>query len=175
MSNPRFITAAEDAALNPFRRHNIVTLTNDQILALPSMPVEIIPAPGDGIINVPMLCVVRFNWVADYSNIGAEASMFLAYSGGYVSNMMAVREQGIGAVSGFLQVGCTSILLVPTAAAIDGTSNSISAAITAYCLPSINNAAVLLYGQNGGGTGDWQGGDPGNSFEITTFYFQITA
>lgn len=50
-----------------------VTLTNAQIKALPTTPVQILAAPGASKIIFPMAAWLRANWAADYTNIDAGA------------------------------------------------------------------------------------------------------
>ncbi len=51
-----------------------ITLTNDQILALPNSPVEVVPAPGAGKMIFPMGGFFRFDFSAGpYTNVGTQA------------------------------------------------------------------------------------------------------
>lgn len=63
---PKWITAAEVEVEELIHRTS-VTLTNDQIIALPTDAIEIIPAIGDGSLIVPISIILDTRFVDDYT------------------------------------------------------------------------------------------------------------
>ena len=47
----------------------VVVLTNAQIVSLPTTPIELVPAPGDGKLIVPVLLTVSWNFPQPYQNV----------------------------------------------------------------------------------------------------------
>jgi hypothetical protein len=132
-------------------------LTDAQIKALPSTPVELVPAPGAG----KVVMVSDYVWQvktpgADYTNIefGETSSITLIYGADYQDDASEGFEN-IGfcfennRINRFCGVGFLQVKTWEEAAII--------------------NKAVYLYAENGS-SGNFTGGHASNTLEITVFY-----
>lgn len=141
-----------------------VTLTNSQIKALPSTPVEIIPAPGEGKFIFPMFAVLRVNSLQSYTNINASARVQMPIGGGAFI-LLKASEDPDGLVSGILANG-NSVSL--SASSLSPTSAGGIEMLIGYN-DTIGNLPLNIEATNAA-SGDFTGGDVGNSLEITVYY-----
>jgi len=82
MASPRFITAGEDLERNTIKAGETVTLSNDQILVIPNIPVSIIDPPESDQVILPIIITITQDFMAGvYSNIQT-GSVFAAI--GYI-------------------------------------------------------------------------------------------
>lgn len=153
-----------------------VTLTDAQIKALPTTPVQVVAAPGVGKIAVPIMALVGLAWTADYTNISADStfdffwlpagaqpfnSLFEADTSS-VSSLLAGGGNAY-AMSSPLQLGWTAAapgLSVPRATGdFMGGTNVVDANISVF----ITNS------------GDLTGGNAANSLKVTVWYTEADA
>lgn len=75
-----------------------VTLTNAQIIALPTTAVEIVPAPGANKLLVPQVIMLHMKWVADYSNIDPTAQLKADTAGSFMTLLSQPSLSGVSAL-----------------------------------------------------------------------------
>lgn len=141
-------------------------LTNAQIKALPTTFIPIVPAPGAGRVIIPIQATFQLIWVADYTNIDANAALIVGIPGVIVLLVPAFENPG-GVVSLLLANGAPSMGFSGIQSVIDATPNL---TMQAGMLPaSCENVPIELILANAA-SGNLTGGDPGNSLIVTTFY-----
>jgi len=133
-----------------------VTLTDAQIKALPTTPIEIVAAPGANKITLISSIILHLDWTADYTNI-AGINVVGALSGtnnGYMGGLL----ESAGDVSGLLANGQDSFaFLFPVSNSYidNGLIND------AFYLKSLNNS------------GNYTGGNAANTLKVTVYYIVV--
>lgn len=143
-------------------------VTDSQMKALPTTPVELIPAPGNGNVIIPLSVVVRFFYTADYTNIHAN-SYIGVFPGSLNSGLLnALLESIDSGVTNFLQYGEDALATFCQPRILQ------SAAIAAFVNPVADflNQPLVLTAWNDV-NGDFTGGDPANLFKVTVAYMVI--
>lgn len=148
-----------------------VTLTNAQIKALPTTAVEIVPAPGANRIVYPFGAFLHLNWIADYTNIDADAQIKLVVLSSDL--LIALREDTQSQVTSLLAGGgpdgtnaLTGVQFLKKTAADVFSGNS------GFYDSDIMNKSVVLSAYNGS-SGNFTGGNVGNSLQATVLYTVI--
>jgi hypothetical protein len=135
----------------------ITTLTNDQIKALPTTPVEVVASPGANKAIVAIRGLARLDWVADYTNVDAGAE---------------IQIDGLGPltdVAGLLALGhSSSAFFVPTARST--AVGTFIAAESGWADEDYIDRPFVIAAVN---TGDFTGGNAGNSLKVSILYTVI--
>ena len=125
----------------------VVVLTHSQIATLPTTPIELVPAPGDGKVIVPLLVTVSWNFQQPYTNIN---TIFTATEFGW-------GNHGYSGINASQQIYTTNL----TGKIAE--SNTVFAPISSWNTPFniwITNANL----------GNFTGGDPSNTMTIKVEY-----
>lgn len=140
-----------------------VTLTNDQIKALPTTPFELVAAPGAGKVLAFFGAVVVFDCTAGvYTNDnGYDARLYIV---GYqlVSNSVFIPEINDSSNVRYVQISPVS---VP-----DGNDPPLFNVNTVYNLIAMENAPLQLGCLNFDPAQNFTGGNAANTCSVTTFY-----
>lgn len=149
-----------------------LTLTDAQVKALPSTPIEIVPAPGAGKALLPFLAWWYVKWAADYTNIGSLSRIGIGYSGQLNGTLAQFDETAAGQVSNLLADGASHpAVMGPRGTSGPLTGSPISATGQFQDDPGVTNAALEVFAVNGGtATGNFTGGNGGNVIFVTLFY-----
>lgn len=135
-----------------------ITLTDAQIKALPTTPVEIVAAPGAGKLLVSLYDLLSFDWTADYTNIDSGALIGVADG-----LMINVAETPDGAVSSLIASGGDRFVwLIPMHAVNSGEPQS----LTGYDNTSLNQPIAIFAGN----IGDFTSGHPSNTLRVSVLY-----
>jgi len=141
-------------------------LTNAQVKALPTVPVEVVPAQGVNCWIVPMCAAYQSDFtglaygnIADpvYSNLG------LCWNGNINRPAVEVRQ-----ATGWLNAAAISRISVGTLGTLDNLLDFLNQPVICNVVDS-DGTGVFVYADNQGG-GNFNGGDPGNSLIVTVFY-----
>jgi hypothetical protein len=144
------------------------TLTNAQVLALPTTAITLVAAPGAGFALVPLHATLRLTWAADYTGIDAGAVLFV--SGGSGRSLGILSETVFGDVSGLLAFGEDATAWLPPLALSTSAGNSVRGSsgnqdsLTEDTPIKLDTDNVLDFG----------GGDAGNSLKVTLLYYVVT-
>lgn len=139
-----------------------VTLTDAQVKALPSTPVEIVPAPGANKMIALLYSIWEFATTVAYTNIQAGCQAWLQYSSG---GTIATIIHSEGATALFGTFGKTAIM--PAAAfpnTVDGVNNPQIDATSNF-----NNTSIQIKALNGAAV-DFTGGNAGNQVKVTAVF-----
>lgn len=145
-----------------------VTLTDAQIKALPTTPVDIVGAPGAGKILIFNNAYLRLVWNDDYTNIDATANIAL---GSALSNWVSlITENVLGSVSSLLANGENSNGFLLKTQGVDGTNIW---GITGHNDDAVVNNPIQILSSNGA-AGDFTGGHAANTLIIVVYYDILT-
>jgi len=140
------------------------TLTNDEVISLPTTSVEILAAPGANKIIIPIMTVLHANWVADYGGIDAGAIICIRLAN---VDVMQLTETIASSVSSLLTGGGpdgVSAMLGPLYKVASSTVYGISGM---YDSDIANKALNIVISGN---ALDLTGGDAGNTLKVIVYY-----
>lgn len=135
-----------------------------QIKTLPTAPMQIIVAPGDGKLIMPLFATAALRWFADYTNIDANATLNIRYTDSSffaVSSLLELNSD----VSNLLALGEDSFAYLPGRGQVRGTTFCGGALALS---PMINKGLTLSIGN--AASFDLTGGDAENSLKFTVYY-----
>lgn len=163
--------------LSPANSHGgistvVVTLTDAQVKALPTTAVQILAAPGVGLLTVPLHVTLRLTWVADYTNIAATA--LLLVENGTNASTCNLDESVGGSVSLLLASGEASTAWLPAQATAPAAAGNFVLGEAGMLDGDVWNKAVSVRATNAA-SGDFTGGNAGNALKITLAYYTVTA
>lgn len=145
-----------------------VTLTDAQIKALPTTPVQIVAAPGDGRVLIFHSAVLVSNWsdANKYTNIAGSGVRELAvYYGAEFENASTKNPSVLNAF--FFGVPATMARLKPYSPS--DTDLMVMSLVHVDAAESMYNQPFNLYCYNGA-SGNFTGGDAANTLKVTVFY-----
>lgn len=133
-------------------------LTNAQIKSLQQTPIQIVAAPGAGLMIVPLGAVLVVKLVSDYTNIDATAFLRISTptTGGTI--LEAFNEAVLAAVSGILAAGQDNVA-----------TNRQFGDNFGYDWSTFEDQPLAIMMGNGA-AGDLHDGDPLNTLTVTVFY-----
>lgn len=164
-----FVGGDDNGGSQPFQSAK-VTLTNDQVLALVSTPVEVVAAPGAGKIVYPISAfMVIKNAAAEYTNLDAQAVLGLRVVSVNCDMCTPYDEAANGALGTAATPGGGSFVpfIVPAV-----TASELSSPITGEWqaqASQIENEPLSLFGYNAS-SGDFTGGDDANTLDVYVTY-----
>lgn len=143
------------------------TLTNDEIIHLPTTEIAVVSAAGSGLTIMPIFGSLALHWVADYTNINVNATMAIT---GYLS----VLDEGVtpsqSKVSALLAGGGDAwTYMLPSNSVDEANSSTILASTIGGEPVASENAALTVYIANGG-SGILTNGNAGNTLTISVAY-----
>lgn len=145
-----------------------LTVTNAQILALPTTSLQIIAAPGAGKVIAPFLVLMNSTIVDAVTNIDGDSSIAVVYGAAWDNSALDFIWEN----SSWAKV---SSLLTTSQATFLSTAQSDEGGFTKGVVGGsgqVNNG-FYLYGSNGS-SGDFTGGNAGNSLKVFVFYTTVT-
>lgn len=175
---PRWITEAEVASLGEELQVANVTLTNEQILTLPTTGVEVIPAPGEGKIIVPFGGVVVLDARAGIYTCDAGSSWQLLslVEGGAIEATGLISITGSPG-GGFTTFGSATDRIAFSIPAFWGIGSS---DFTGYLVstgntgkPIADNLPLVIQDRYDG-VSNYGGGDPANKLTVVVYYLVVT-
>lgn len=134
----------------------VVVLSDTQIKSLPNTPVEIVPAPGNGKMIMPVGVVMSSHQVAAYENVSA--SNYTAFT----FMLSGFGVYGVKNIYSFLTFGADCVLP-------GSPINLVSVTAGTDSLSEFDNRPLTLALDNE--YGNLTGGDPANTLTITVYYF----
>lgn len=149
-----------------------VVLTNAQILALPTTPVTLVPAPGSGFMNVFIQASLRASIVGVYTNVDPD-ECYLAIDdnsvdlSNYLANVTATTPTTTYFTDVFENTGSRSFYLVPQTLNLDPASD-LWGNIAKVNQDGANKIMQIQASNNGAGV--FTGGDAGNTLTVTVYY-----
>ncbi len=157
-------------------RTSTVTLTNAQILSLPTVPVTVIPAPGAGLINMPLWYMLKADFSGGaYTNIHASGYASFAWAGiptlasGYIANDASTTPALTRASTFFGTATNWYHILYPLVFDTDPTTNEWGVFPSIFAVGDIDNELLWLQFNNNG-AGNLTGGNAANTLKVVTYY-----
>lgn len=148
------------------------TLTNAQVLALPTTAVQILAAPGASNIVVPLHATLRLAWTADYTGIDAASTIFLESGVGIatarIDNVVANSVNGLLAGGGpdGTVAWLPAIAFVPASA-----TNVVLSSWSSNYDSDVANKAISIAATN---AANYTGGHAANTLTVTLLYYIVT-
>lgn len=144
-----------------------VTLTDAQIKALPTTPIEVVAAPGAGKIVIPTQAVLYFDFTAQYTNINVAAYLGVLQNGS--SGLLSLLNEAIGSgVSTFLQYGEDAVATLTQPRILQ------SSAIAGHVNPASDMVNTSLRVEAFNDTdGNFTGGNAANTIKVTVYYIVV--
>jgi hypothetical protein len=172
-----------DVQIPIFKRKTIIT--NNQIIALPTTEIEIVPAQGAGKVTLPLLAFMKISTVAPYGNLGGTLGGQTQFTiGGADIVKLAVPQTGD--VDNALNQASASTKYLKLIQQFDSYTAASYDVVGGYAragqpigalannINSIINSALTIYLQNYDSEGTYldtlSGGDPSNTLEVTVLY-----
>jgi hypothetical protein len=154
----------------------VATLTNAQVLALPTTPIQVVAAPGANKLLLFTNAFLRLVWAADYSNIDASVSLSLNLN----TNTAAILS-GSNDVGGLLSFGENGNAFMWPNARVSGAADLVTGVVGAMVFgvggfddePQMVNKPFSLE-VNNSGLGNFTGGDVANELQIYVVYSVLT-
>ena len=143
----------------------IVTLTDSQIKALPTTPVELIASPGANKFILPISATVYFHWTANYTNIDSNAALNISHANGYSLLTALFENDGSSSISNLLNDDDDYMAIFTQKAETTSGRN-----IAYYIWPGGLVNKNLTIGLYNGFSGTLTGGDANNSITVTVLY-----
>jgi hypothetical protein len=164
------------------QHQDTITLTNAQILALPTTAVEVLAAPGANKLIVPLVILLHMKWVADYGNINATAMLKADLAGNFI---VGLRESVLSGITSLLAGGGPDGTWVSL-----GLNNAIAQGVTTTATPNINTHThpigadsgfydadlvnvPLTISMDNQGSGVLTGGDADNELQVSAAYYLL--
>jgi hypothetical protein len=148
-----------------------VNLTNAQVLALPTTGVNVVAAPGANKLLFLFGAFMYLKWTADYTNIDANCILALGY--GTRASSSGTGLLGSNDVSGLLAFGEDGTAFLPGLGQVPALKTSVLGYGGLDDPPNLVNQPLTLLASNGG-EGDFTGGDPANTLQVSVFYSELT-
>jgi hypothetical protein len=151
-------------------RSRTIVLTNAQIKALPSTPVEIVPAPESNEIIAPIGAWLYLNWHADYSNIDPLARIGIGITGTLSSVLSQFADSSIGDL---LQDGASHVAFTGIVGVVGEAVAATLGTGQIHDEPGVLGRGAEIYGANNG-LGDFTGGHAENTLSVSLWYGIVT-
>jgi hypothetical protein len=140
-----------------------VELTDAQIKALPTTPLEVVESPGVGRLLRLVSGFYKLHLIVDYENLDAVfPSLFLRHGGSSALHSLPASA------SGFLDWGGPADVVAWMTPFFGAVSGSPVEGV-GYDLNDIANSPFLVSADNGF-SGDFTGGDTANTLQVTVYY-----
>lgn len=164
-------------------KHSSVILTDAQIKALPTTPIEIIPVKPANVAAFPLFINCRIKWVADYTNIANGPVDFCII--GFAPSAIALASGPLTYLEEDTATAKASFLLAP------GRTGSTFFMPTQFLFSAPNPTTDFFYGASdypdvnigvgdslqmkarNGALGDFTGGNAGNSLKVDVWYVDL--
>lgn len=157
-----------------------VTITDAQFKALPTTPLQLVAAPGAGKMLVPIRAIIMYgSGGTGYTNINASlAGLFLAYTGAApLASSFLIDDPKLATPitdfsDMFASTGGFSWTFTWPYQNDRGSANNwgILGQLATYA--DEEDLPIMLVGENNG-SGDWTGGNAGNSIIIRVLYEEV--
>jgi hypothetical protein len=144
-----------------------VELTDAQIKALPSQPVEVVAAPGAGKVIMPIACFVKANCNAGAYLLDADSSWMLVIDQS-VKISCPLRVEGLLNNAG-TQVGK---FMFPQAYPGSGTFSGYVETYNEGLVAATENLPLYII-DSLGGVSDYTGGNAANTLKVTVYYVVV--
>lgn len=147
-------------------RQQVVSLTNAQVLALPTTPVEIVPSPGVGYSLIPVVMTIYQNFQSAVV-AGAGNSIQLMYGSGISHPASRILNVALGLTN-------PRVYLLSFPQSFVGVGGAFDAHVVDYDPGTgVYQDTGLYLNDYFGGVSDYTGGHANNVFRVTLMYLKL--
>lgn len=142
-----------------------VTLTNAQIKALPTTPVEIVAAQGSGKVIVPVIATAYINTSGGaYTGVTDASIVLIDNNSDYLSSVTKIQSPLGSPAANFIIIPC------PYMSTGSATFSGITISDQNFSLPDNQSLSIK---DDWGGLSNYGGGNAANTLKVTVYYLVV--
>lgn len=152
-----------------------VTLTDAQIKALPTTPVEVVPAPGAGKLLMPIFALFQMVSTTDYTNIDSTARLHVDNEGdtSFLTQLLQSVNSQVSELLANSSAPDARMAVLSMSQVAPASETAVSVTGTTAWWQSFVAEKRLEIAASNGSAGNFTGGNAANTLTVTVLYFVV--